>query len=87
MEALSKTRSKTTILSSGRAIDDLPLPEGAIGLPEILFEDLIDLFEDLIDDEVIKALLSRARKPAPTARLRKAAQALDQEGFVLNADR
>jgi len=80
MEALSKTRSKTTILSSGRAIDDLPLPEGAIGLPEILFE-------DLIDDEVIKALLSRARKPAPTARLRKAAQALDQEGFVLNADR
>ena len=25
--------------------------------------------------------------PAPTAKLRKAARALDQEGFVLNADR
>ncbi len=25
--------------------------------------------------------------PAPTAKIRKAAQALDQEGFVLNADR
>jgi hypothetical protein len=42
--------------SSGRSIEDLVLPEGAIGFPELVFE-------DLIDEEVILDLVARAGKP------------------------
>ena len=39
-----------------RAYDDLPLPEGALSKPEIVFE-------NLISEEALKEF-SRARKPA-----------------------
>ena len=47
--------SATMTGSLGRAIDDIPLPPGAIGKAEIIFE-------DLIDDKDIEKLVEAARK-------------------------
>lgn len=46
---------KKSLTLSGRAIEDIPLPEGAIGYPEVLHE-------ALLDEEVIEGLI-RAGKP------------------------
>ena len=50
-----KTPFKTTTRFSGRAIEDLPLPQGAIGYPEIEFE-------DNISGEAIDALIQLTDK-------------------------
>lgn len=45
-----------TMPSSGRSIEDIPLPPGAIGYPEVLHE-------ALLDDEALEGIIRAGNKP------------------------